>query len=101
MGLQVTPLVAGQSATATVTGAAAGATVHLLFSLTGPGQTGVSALGVTLGLDQPSLAASVAADPSGTAVFSQTLPGGLAGQTVWLQAAEAGNTSELVESLVQ
>ncbi len=100
MDLAVPALVAGQSATVTVSGASPGALVLLGYSLTGPGVTPVEALDGALGLADPRLLASSVADASGAATFTQAPPAGSAGRTVWLQAAEVGNTSAVVQATI-
>ncbi|MFG0328351.1 MAG: PQQ-dependent sugar dehydrogenase [Phycisphaerales bacterium] len=101
MRLQTTALVANESATLRVTGATAGERVYFIYSLTGTGEQSVPALGVTVALDRPTLAGSATASGSGVASIVRTVPGNARGRTVWLQALEDGNTTNVVESIVQ
>ena len=101
MALTLTPLVAGQPATATVDLAAPGALVSFYYSLSGPGASWVPALQTSLGLAAPKLAGAATADASGQATLGASLPGILAGREVWMQAAAWRHTSNVVRQVVQ
>ncbi len=95
-------VIAGLTATVTVTGGRPLAPVWLVASTTGPGRTPVPALNAVLGLDQPFLAAPKAVtDAQGDAGWQVPVPPGAAGMTVWLQAIQVENGSNLVEVVVQ
>lgn len=99
--LAASALVAGQQATLTASSASPGRAVYFGYSLDGPGATPVSQLQTSLGILNPVLAGSSVADPGGTAVLTGTVPGSAAGLSVWLQAAQRRNTSNVVATAVQ
>ena len=101
MFLSATPLVGGQSTTLSVQGATPSGRVYFIYSLTGEAWTPVNALGVYLNLASPVLAGAAAANGNGEASLVRTVPLSARGRTVWLQAAEAGNTSTVMEEVVQ
>ena len=91
--LTVTPLVAGQVTTASVTGATPGGRVYFAYSLVGGGPTSVP-LGpcgvVALDLSQPiRVQPPVHADASGAASLSASVPPATAGRSIWMQAYDA------------
>lgn len=92
--LQVDPLTGGQSSDMRAVGSTPGATVYFIYSLAGLGVTNVAALGVDLDLRNPKLGGSAVADGSGLATFTSTVPSAGSGLTVYLQAAEAGRTTD-------
>lgn len=102
ISLAATPLVAGQSTTLSVDGATPNRRVYFIYSLTG-GEvwTRVNALGVYLNLASPVLAGSANANGNGEASLIRNVPQGTSGRTVWLQAAEVGNTSTVLEEVIQ
>lgn len=100
MSLAVPPLFAGQQAAIALTEASANARVFLTYSLTGVGVTTVPTLGVSLGIERAKLASSGRADAAGSFLFSEVLPLQAAGRTVWIQAIEAGNSSNVVQAVV-
>ncbi|MFG0328423.1 MAG: choice-of-anchor B family protein [Phycisphaerales bacterium] len=102
MGLQVSNLVAGQDATLSVSGATPNATVYFAYSLTGgESMTWIDALGVYLNLQNPALGGSATANGAGDATLVKRVPAQASGRTVWMQAAEAGNTSIVAEGAIQ
>ncbi|TAH36313.1 MAG: glucose dehydrogenase [Planctomycetota bacterium] len=100
MTLSVPTLTGGSAATVSVSDATANQVVFFGYSLTGTGLTPVSQLNVTLGLDNPGLAGSDRADGQGNASLGAVVPPVLSGRTVWIQAAENGNTSNVVATTV-
>jgi len=100
MGLDVDPLYAGADATMTATDATPGQTVYFVYSLDGLGSYYVSGLGITLNLDDPRLADSAVADGAGNAEIQVSVPGNAGGVTVWLQAAEDGRKSVVVNTTI-
>ncbi|MFW5653884.1 MAG: PQQ-dependent sugar dehydrogenase [Planctomycetota bacterium] len=94
-------LIAGQQNTLNVSGATANADVYFVASLVGPGSTNVPPLGIRLGLANPQLVGTATADGSGNATFSSPLPASTQGLTVWLQAAEIGNSSNVQRYVIQ
>ncbi|MFG0328422.1 MAG: choice-of-anchor B family protein [Phycisphaerales bacterium] len=101
MTLDADPLVGGESTTLTVSDATPNGTVYFVYSLSGTGWTYIAALGVTLELANPALGGSSVANGAGVAVLTPTVPDTASGLTVWMQAAEVGNTSNVVEDTVQ
>ncbi len=99
--LEVGDLVAGQPAGITVSNATPETLQYVAVSLRGPGHTPVPPLGVTLELADPRLLISGPADGSGNFAASIPVPAGSVGRTVWLQAAETGLTSEVVEQTIR
>ena len=101
LALSIGPLVAGQSASIEISGANPGQQVFFAFSTSGTGRTPVPPLGVDLALDLPRRLTSTFADAAGNAQVSVQVPPGSAGRDVWLQAAVAGNTSNVVMGTVE
>ncbi len=94
--LTVSPLQAGERATLRIDHATPKGRVYFALSMTGPGDTFVPRLGVTLGLDAPRLIGSALADGTGVASVVGVLPPNLEPRVLWIQAAEAGRTSTVV-----
>ncbi|TAH37071.1 MAG: glucose dehydrogenase [Planctomycetota bacterium] len=101
VALTLSPLIAGQSVTAGAARATPGASVLFFYSLTGTGLTRLLQQQVYLGLDRPVLAGSAVAGLDGRAALVATVPAQAAGLDVWVQAAELGNTSNVVAQTVQ
>lgn len=99
--LAETPIVGGSVNTLSVTGATPGARVYFVYSLAGPALTEVPALSTTLSLDAPVLISSDTADAAGNASVNRSVPASAAGTKVWLQAAEAGESSNWYSSVIQ
>lgn len=94
------PISAGGSHTLSVTGATPGARVFFVYSTVGTELTEVPALNVTLSLQNPILIKSATANASGAASVSRPIPSGAAGLTVWLQAAESGESSNWYSTVI-
>ncbi|MAW60427.1 MAG: hypothetical protein CMJ94_06290 [Planctomycetes bacterium] len=93
-------LVAGTTASATVDGTTPFAQVYL-YNGSGPGSTTVPGVG-TLDIANGNRLMTRTANAAGTASFVRTLPGRLAGFTVWLQAIdEFGALSQIVNEQIQ
>jgi subtilisin-like proprotein convertase family protein len=102
MSLSSGTAIAGQTLTVDLTGATPSSSAWLAYSLTGPGSTFVSQLGVTLGLAQPAQAGnSVQTDAAGAASWSLALPAGFGGNAYWLQALQSGGVSSILSGVVQ
>lgn len=99
--LSAPALLAGSPVDLTVSGAPAGASVGIGYSLSGTGRTPVAAYGVDAALRSPTLLGTVTADGSGNATFATTVPAGTGGLDVWLQAGVVGNSSNVVHQVVQ
>ena len=95
MDLTAPQLNSGSNATFTVTGARAGASVYLGYSLDGYGITDIAALSVLMGIASPIQAAQAVADATGTANMSRSIPAGAAGITVYLQAVAFNDSSDI------
>ncbi len=81
------PGIAGQPNTFTLTGATPGGRV-VLFGARNPGSftlTNGSCAGTTFGLQSPRRIAVATADAAGNATFTWNVPGGLSGNTIYLQ----------------
>jgi len=100
MRLAAQDLVGGQRATLQAALATPGSTVYFVYSTTGYGNTFVPQLNVTLGIESPVLGGSARADSKGTAFFRPTIPDAASGLQIWLQAAEAGNISNVLAETV-
>ena len=101
MTLTASPMVGGQNATFDVAGAQANAPTWLAYSVTGPGSTPIGALGITLGLDRPAVAAGpTSTNASGSVSWTLPIPPA-AGVSVWLQACQAGLASNVVNQVIQ
>ena len=95
------PIVSGGSNTLTVNGATPGARVYFVYSTGGTELTEVAALSVTLSVNSPTLVGSAVANAGGTASVSRSVPPSAAGLTVWLQAAEFGESSNWYSTVIQ
>ena len=96
------PLSAGNLARFTATNGRRNTPIYLAYSLVGPGSTSVPVLNVTLGLSNPILAGVDITDTKGN-VQCDPLFFHLAssGQTIWFQAAQYGQVTDVVSSTVK
>ena len=101
IGLTVTNLVGGQTATVTAHGASPGETVYFGYGLHGEGEVPVDFLGVIIGISRPNLIGTAVADGSGEASIDQMVRPEGTGHRVWIQAAQMGLTSIVVSEVVQ
>lgn len=92
---------AGQNVVLQVTGAKPNVKVYFAYSLSGTGKTTVPPLGVDLALNSPQLAGTTNSNNTGTATIIKFVPLIAKGRQVWLQAAESGNTSNVISAVVQ
>ncbi len=96
------PLLAGQSGTFTVTNGTPLANTYLAYSLVGPGSTWVPALNATLGLASPLRAAGpTPTNASGTVSWTLPIPAAGVGLSVWLQAVEYGQVTNVIATSIQ
>ncbi|MFG0330053.1 MAG: M14 family metallopeptidase [Phycisphaerales bacterium] len=100
LGLEASDFVAGQAATMTASDALADSVVYFAYSVLGGGSTPVVLLDIELDLRNPLLAGIDRADGAGVATLSRPVPGGTAGATVWLQAAQYGTKSPVVQRVI-
>ena len=102
--LSVSGLVAGGTATLSVSGATPGRSVWFAYSLAGGGPTSISAGpcgSLTVELSNPiAVLPPVIADPSGNASIMSGVPPGTTGVSVWGQAFDYGSCT-LTNALVQ
>jgi len=101
MYLKVPHLFTGVADTIEVERCNPNATVFLAYSMSGVGMFPVGQLGVTVLLDNPALAATTASDSAGVASFAIVLPGSLFGRTLWLEAVQNGQVSNVTMEVVE
>ena len=95
------PLVAGQTATFTVTDAKPNTMTFLAYSLYGPGSFPIPNLDITLGLKTPKkLGTGKVTDQSGGTQWSMTIPPAASGLNVWLQSCQPGHTTNVVATTI-
>lgn len=99
--LDVDTLIAGQEATAYASRADPSEPVFFQKSTEGPGETYLSRLEITVDMVHPALAGWSMADTSGNASFTDLIPEYGVGVDVWLQAAQVGRKSNLVETTIE
>jgi hypothetical protein len=102
LNIEPTTFVAGQSATIDVSGGIPFEKVYMAYSLTGLGTQYVPQLGVTLGLDAPSvLGVPGYCDGMGVVGWSQYIPASATGRSYWLQSLQSGQISNIDAGVVQ
>lgn len=84
--ISCTPLVAGQPATITVSGLVPGSATGMVRSMDGPGHSRVRNYQTWVGMANPTNLVAGVADAAGNLSFTGTVPGGLSGRTIRLQA---------------
>jgi V8-like Glu-specific endopeptidase len=99
--LSVSNLVGGQTALLKASGVTPGETVYFGFSLTGEGEVPVDFLGVIIGISHPVLIGTSEANSSGIASIEPMINSNASGRRVWIQAAQMGLASIVVEDVVQ
>ena len=98
--LTVPPLIGGQAASITLTGAQSSETTYLLYSVVGPGSTWVPHMFAHLDLAAPRIGTTVVSDASGNATWNTAIPP-MPGLQVWLQSMQLGCVSNLVATTIQ
>ncbi len=98
MYLNVPALVTGTLTLIEVTAATPNSPTYLAYSFQGLGSTPISQLGVILSLHQPGLAATTSSNSAGKATYLVSPPPRLFGRTIWLQAVQQGNTSNVFQA---
>lgn len=92
----------GQPGEVSILGALPNQPVWLAASVIGRGSTYIPALNVTLGLDRPmQVGPMLRADAQGRATWLLPVPRQASGRTIWLQAAQRENASNVVEVVVE
>jgi len=94
-------LTAGGMNQVSVSGATPLSRVYFAYSTTGTALAETAALSTTLSIENPVLAGARTADAAGNATLNQFVPSVFTGQTVWVQAAENGHTTNWVQVLIQ
>ncbi len=96
------PLIAGQDATFTLSNVEPYCNCYLGYSTVGPGNLFVPFLNITLSLQSPQQAGGIAvSDAGGTATWTLRIPGNAQGASVWFQAAQYNQASNVVATQVQ
>ncbi|MHC4380964.1 MAG: S8 family serine peptidase, partial [Planctomycetota bacterium] len=95
MVLTISTMVAGSPVSITVDDCTPLGTVYLGYSFTGTGSSFEPLTGETLGLDAHRLSPAFNADAAGALILSPMLPSSTVGRTIWMQATETGNTSNI------
>lgn len=96
------PLLAGQSATFSVANAAPNSSTWLLYTSDGLGSTPVPPLNTTIFLVNPRKAfGPTMTDGSGNVAWFTTVPAGAAGRTLWIQAVQFNEATNVWETWVQ
>lgn len=98
--ISVTPLMGGQSATLTVSNASSNTTIYVAGSFLGTQVTRIPQLGVAVALEAPMLLGTTNTNGSGSATLTATVPSVTSGRTIFIQAAESGNVSNLLEETI-
>lgn len=101
MYLKVPHLTTGVADTIEVERCTPSATVYLAFSMTGTGMFPVGALGVTVLLDSPGVVASTSSNGAGVATFNVVPPGALFDRTVWFEAVQNGQVSNVTMETIE
>lgn len=95
-------LVAGQTATVDVTGAAPSAPCWMGYTITGLGSYPIPPLNVTMDLDNPTeLGSFQTTSAAGAASWTAFVPANAAGVPVWFQAVQQGSKSAVLATTVQ
>lgn len=99
--LDVPALNGGQNATLSITGGTPNAAAYIAYSTSGPGQTFVGPLNVTVELSNPVQgAAPITTDAQGDGQWQVTVPPAATGRTVWIQSIQFNKRSNLVQTTV-
>ncbi|MDP6962728.1 MAG: PQQ-dependent sugar dehydrogenase [Planctomycetota bacterium] len=99
MYLNVPNLQVGIPTSISVSAGNPNAPTYLAYSFHGLGNTPITQLGIALSLSQPGLAATSTSNASGSVSYSVTPPPFLFGRTVWMQAVQNNNTSNVFEAV--
>jgi hypothetical protein len=95
------PALAGTQINVAFSNAAPNSTVYLAGSLAGRGSFSVPQLGVVLDLAAPLQAGVAQASANGSGLFQVSVPNTLIGRSIWGQALQPGNTSNVAGTWVQ
>lgn len=97
--LETTTLQRGEDATIRLTNCTPDELVGLAYSVSGPARVFVPRIGATIGLDDAVLFDTTRANENGVATWSVTVPSN-APNHVWLQAAQIGRVSNVLQRRV-
>lgn len=100
LNLTVGSLVAGTNATLSVDGATSNDMVYFAYSLTGRGTTSIPSLGVDLGIANPQVLQTAAANSAGSVSVNVSVPPSAQYVSVWLQAAATAMASQVVYVII-
>jgi hypothetical protein len=96
------PIIAGVDATVTASNMLPNTLTFLAVSTTGLGNTWIPPLQITLGLNNPrQVLSAVMSDGDGVASWVGIAPTRLIGRTIWLQAAQDGLKSNVLEAPIE
>ncbi len=96
------PIIAGETATMTASNLFPNTLTYLAVSTTGLGNTWIGPLDITLDLNNPQqLLTAVMTNDAGVASWVSVAPTRLIGRTVWLQAAQDGLKTNVVEAPIE
>lgn len=99
--LNVPALTGGQDATISISGGTPNVSAYLAYSATGPGQTFVAPLNVTLELANPMQGAPpTTTNGAGDGQWNVTVPRAASGRTVWVQSIQFNTRSNVVQVTV-
>jgi len=101
MRLEVPHLFTGVADTIVVTNALPSQPVYLAYSTHGVGDTPIPSLGVSAQLERPRLAATLTADAAGEVQLPVVPPSVLFGRTLYLQALQTGQVSNVFREQVE
>ncbi len=102
MVLETSPLIGGKRARFNVTDARPNEQAWIVYSLDGPGYTNIALLDVPVNLAQPRLGVGpLRADAAGNVSWNITMPPQSRGRTVWFQAIQRENSSNVIEAVVE
>lgn len=102
MVLETSPLVAGQRARFGVSEARPNTPTWVVYSVDGPGYTNIAMLDVPVNLAQPRLGVGPRlADSAGNVSWTITMPPQSRGRSVWFQAIQRENASNVIEAVVE
>ncbi len=102
LGISPDPLVAGSQGKFEVTSGTPDTNTFLAYSTRGAGETYVPFLNVTLDMRGPKQAGGTKkTDANGIATWILPIPGNTAGVTIWLQAVQTENKTNLIKTTIQ
>lgn len=98
--LDVDQVIRGAVSTMNVTNCTPNDTVYFAYSFGGTSETYVPFLDVNIGLRNAQLIGTQSADANGNATMTRLVPNNAPQRSIWIQAAQVRNSSNIVESLI-